>query len=73
MIEEKKETSQNVRVKKVIYKNGTSGAVYGLGLIGALFYYVSHATNFTTGVIGILKAILWPAFLIYQLLQFLKM
>lgn len=48
--------------------NGTSGAVYGLGLIGALVYYLQHATTFWMGVLGILKALVWPAFLVYKLL-----
>lgn len=73
MAKDTKENNQNTQIKKVIYKNGSSGAVYGLGLLGALFYYLQHATNFTTGVIGIIKAILWPAFLIYQLLSLFKM
>ena len=73
MASDKKESNINDQVKKVIYKNGSSGAVYGLGLIGALFYYISHATSFTMGALGVLKAILWPAFVVYQLLQFLKM
>jgi hypothetical protein len=54
-----------------MYKGGAQ-AVYGLGLIGAAVYYISHATTFWMGVLGFLKAIVWPAFLVYQLLQFLK-
>jgi hypothetical protein len=54
-----------------MHKN-VSSAVYGLGLIGAAVYYISHATNFWMGVLGFLKAIVWPAFLVYQLLEFLK-
>jgi len=46
-----------------------SGAVYGLGLIGAVIYYVSTAASFWMGVLGILKAIVWPAFLVYELLK----
>lgn len=53
--------------------HGSSGAVYGFGLIGALFYYLQHATDFGTVIIGILKALAWPAFVVYQLLGFLKM
>ncbi|MCB0806796.1 MAG: hypothetical protein KDC05_13440 [Bacteroidales bacterium] len=45
---------------------GTSGAVYGLGFIGAAVYFISHATGFWMGVIGFLKAIVWPAFLVYE-------
>jgi len=46
-----------------------SSAVYGLGLIGAVIYYVSTAASFWMGVLGILKAIVWPAFLVYELLK----
>lgn len=47
--------------------------VYGLGFIGAAIYFIAHATSFWMGVLGFLKAIVWPAFLIYKLLEFLKM
>ena len=46
-----------------------SGAVYGLGLIGAAIYYISAATGFWMGVLGFLKAIVWPVFLVYQALK----
>ena len=48
-----------------------SGAVYGLGFIGAAIYYISIATTFWVGVLGFLKAIVWPVFLIYEALNFL--
>ena len=48
---------------------GTSSAVYGLGLIGAAIYFISTATTFWMGVIGFLKAIVWPAFLVYEALK----
>ena len=47
------------------------GAIYGLGFIGAAGYYISNATGFWMGVLGLLKAIVWPAFLVYSLLKFL--
>lgn len=50
-----------------------SGAIYGLGFIGAVVYYIVHAQNFLVGCVGFLKAIVWPAFLIYRLFAFLKM
>jgi len=46
------------------------GAVYGLGFIGAAIYYISTATSFWMGVLGFLKALVWPAFLMYDLLKF---
>lgn len=46
-----------------------AGAVYGLGLLGALVFYIQNADTFWVGVLGILKAIVWPAFLVYELLK----
>jgi hypothetical protein len=50
-----------------------ANAIYGLGLIGAAVYFISHATSFWMGVLGFLKAIVWPAFLIYQAFKQLGM
>ncbi len=52
-------------------KNASNGAVYGLGLIGAAVYYISVATGFWAGVLGFLKALVWPSFLVYEVLKFL--
>ncbi len=52
---------------------GSSGAIYGLGFIGALVYFIQHASNFWDGVLGVLKAIIWPALFTYKLLEFFKM
>lgn len=60
-----------VEIKKTIYKQ--SSAVYGLGFIGAAVYFIVHATSFWMGVWGIVKAIFWPAFLIYKLMEHLTM
>ncbi|MCL5113613.1 MAG: hypothetical protein M1372_00385 [Patescibacteria group bacterium] len=53
--------------------NAGSGAIYGLGVIGALVYFLQHATTFLAGVIGIIKAIFWPGVILYKVLEFLKM
>jgi len=50
-----------------------AGAVYGLGLIGALVYYLGSATSFWDGVWGVLQSLVWPAFLVHGLLSFLKL
>lgn len=47
------------------------GGIYFFGFIGAVVYYIQNATSFWMGVLGILKAIVWPAFLVYELLKFL--
>ncbi len=64
---------KNGNAKGNIRSSGPSGAIYVLGFIGAAVYYISNATGFGMGVIGFLKAIVWPAFLIHELLGFLGM
>jgi hypothetical protein len=51
--------------------NPCGGAIYGLGFLGAVIYYISNATTFWMGVLGFLKALVWPAFLVYELFSFL--
>ena len=53
-------------MKENVQKNATGGVVYGLGFIGAAIYFISHATGFWMGVLGFLKAIVWPVFLVYE-------
>ena len=57
-------------MKQAIQKNGPAGAVYGFGFIGAVIYFISHATGFWLGALGILKAIVWPAILVYEALNY---
>lgn len=54
---------------KKISEGSTSSAVYGLGLVGAAVYFISTASTFWMGAIGFLKAIVWPAFLVYEALK----
>lgn len=59
--------------KNYMKGGGGGGAVYGLGLIGALIYYLGHATTFGMGLLGILKAIVWPAILVYHTFLVMKL
>ena len=52
--------------KNAVNQNAPSSAIYGLGFIGAVIYYISSATGFLSGVIGFIKALVWPAFLVYE-------
>jgi hypothetical protein len=78
---EKETTVQGVKdwfhsgcnVKDHMHGHGCGGALYGLGFLGALAYYLTTATSFVSGLIGVLKAILWPAFLVYGVLKFIGM
>jgi hypothetical protein len=70
MTTELKPTEQEAE-KEVEQHGGSSGAVYGLGLIGAWVYYIGRAKTFQEGVIGFFKGLVWPAYLVYGLLKFL--
>ncbi len=52
------------------HKSNNYGAsscmTYFLGVIGAAVYFISVATGFWMGVVGFLKAMVWPAFLVYE-------
>ena len=47
----------------------STGALYGMGFIGALVYYMQTADGFGGVLSGILKALTWPAFVVYELLK----
>jgi len=61
---------KEARKNKCSTSTHCGGAGYGLGFIGAAIYYISTATSFWMGVLGVLKALVWPAFLVYELLKF---
>lgn len=42
------------------------GAVYGLGLIGAAVWFWQRADGRDEQIVGLLKALVWPAFLVYE-------
>lgn len=54
------------------YNCGHDSAIYGLGIFGALFYFLQGAATFTAVVVGIFKSIFWPAFVIFKVLTLLN-
>jgi hypothetical protein len=54
-------------------KAGGSG-IWFLGFVGALVYYLHvHSGTFWLVILAFIKAIFWPALVVYHLLQFLNM
>jgi hypothetical protein len=54
-----------------IRDSGSCGSSYFMGFLGAAIYYVSQATGVWGGIVGILKAMIWPVFLVHALLKFI--
>ncbi len=51
--------------------SGIAGAAYFMAFIGAAVFYIQQAATFGAGFIGFLKALVWPAFLVYELLKYI--
>ena len=53
--------------------SGFLGGVYGMAFLGAAVYFIQHATGFWMGVVGFIKAIFWPAVVLYKVLELLNL
>lgn len=51
---------------------GGGDAVYGIGMIGAWVYYFKRASTPQERIKAFLKGLVWPAFLVYELLVFVE-
>lgn len=54
-------------------ENGMFQTTYGLAFIGTAVYFIQHASGFWAGVLGVLKAAVWPALVMYKVLELFKM
>jgi hypothetical protein len=52
--------------RKVVNHGAGGGFFYFLGIIGSMIYYIQASDGFWEGVLGILKAFVWPVFLVYE-------
>lgn len=59
-------------MKHVGNAGGGGGAVYGLGLIGAIIYFLQNTQGLGEILIGILKSIVWPAYFVFKIFEFLS-
>lgn len=50
-------------------KSGGGGLIYFVGFIGSMVYWMQAATDFGAVVTGILKSLVWPAYVVYKLLE----
>jgi hypothetical protein len=48
------------------------GAVYGIGMIGALVYFLQAAESGWDYALALPKAVVWPALLVYRLFKSLS-
>ena len=58
-------------VKVINNSGGASGFVLFVAFVGAAVYFVQQADGFWQVIWALLKAIVWPAFMIFHILQVL--
>ncbi|MBX4191048.1 hypothetical protein KW794_03085 [Candidatus Saccharibacteria bacterium] len=54
--------------KKGKMGGGNGDMVWFLGMIGAAVYFLHTTTGIWPSIVALLKALVWPAFLVYHLL-----
>lgn len=64
----KQSTSQEQRI---IYDSGPGWFVYFLCIIGAAIFFISQANGFWDIILAILKSIVWPGVLVFELFSFI--
>ncbi len=71
---EVKEININVPKKAIVinkYAENGGNWLWFVGFIGAVVYYWQSAAGFGEYVVGFLKALVWPAYMVYDLFKFL--
>jgi len=67
------DSKSNNSNKRNVGQHGGMGGIWFLGFIGTLVYFLHfHSGTFELVVLAFFKAIFWLAYLVYYLLQFMK-
>ncbi|RPI68527.1 MAG: hypothetical protein EHM43_04605 [Ignavibacteriae bacterium] len=60
--------------KKVyVSSDGMFGTSYFMAVVGVAIYYIQQAQGFWDGVLGIIKALVWPATVMYKVAQLIQL
>jgi hypothetical protein len=67
------EDKPNKEVKVINKYNGPGGWIFFAAWLGALFYFLEQAHTFTESIMAFLKSVIWPALVLYRVLELLKL
>lgn len=59
-------TKSDNALVKITHEHGPSGFAFFTAYIGAVVYFFNQSPDFWGFILALLKAIVWPAFLIYN-------
>jgi hypothetical protein len=48
------------------------GAIYGLGIFGALVYFWQQADGLGEHLLAVIQGLFWPAFMVYEVFKALR-
>lgn len=63
----------NKNWKKQFNSQKTGGGIYFMGMIASAIYFIQHTEGFWLIVLALLKAIVWPVFIIYRAFELMGM
>jgi hypothetical protein len=63
--------TKNEKTVNVMNDHGPMGFVLFVAFIGAVVYFVQQSEGFWEFILAILKAIVWPAFVTFHVLELL--
>lgn len=66
-------SKEDSRPVKVINKGGPLGGAYFVTVIGAAVYFVQQSEGFGEFLVALLKALVWPGFVVHRALELLNM
>jgi hypothetical protein len=72
-MDDNKIEKQNYSKKNMANHDGIAGFMYICTVIGAAIYFIQSVSGFWAGVLGFLKAWVWPVFAIQKVLELLKL
>lgn len=55
--------------QKMNSKPGSNGTLYFVGFLGSIIYWVQAAVGFGAIITAFLKSLVWPAYIVYKLLE----
>lgn len=64
--------AHNEKTVKIINEHGSKGFVFFVAYLGAAVYFVQQSAGFWGFIWALLKAFVWPAIIIYNVLEALR-
>ena len=65
-------TKSDKKSVKIVNKSGPFGFMFFLAYIGAAIYFIQQTDGFWNVILALLKAAVWPVFVVHRALELLN-